>query len=345
MRPSRPLAGLGLLLLSLAASRPLEAAPRVSFELVTGNGFPLTAQRKWIDLFKNLPGTTVRIRGARGSETTTVEDVGTSRSPSYHVVGILLGDNRLRLLGGEFSANDRTKLAAWVKKLRAEGVEGLTAVRVAFGLTSDQLVAFHAQASRPIPFTTKDVRSGDVARQIVRQVAAPFEVSAAGRAAFGRNELVADELKGLSCGTALAATIRPLGLTWRPRRRDDGKTVLVIEEAGTAEESWPVGWPVKGTPYSTAPKLFENLKVEIRDTPLSEAIEAIQPRVELPFLFDHNSMARHQVDPAASKVDFPAKRASYKRILDTVMFQAGLSTELRLDEADRPFLWISTTKR
>lgn len=339
------LAGLTALSLTWAAGAPLQAAPRVSFELVTGNGFPLNASRKWVDLFKDFEGTNVRIRGARGNEQTTVENVGTDASPSYHVVGILIGDNRLHLLGGEFRPTDRAKLAEWIKKLRNEGIDGLTAVRVAFGLTSEQLVAFHEQVGQPLSFSTKDVRAGDVARRIVRDLRIPFDVSPAGRSAFARNEAVLDELNGITSGTALAATLRPLGLIWRPAKRDDGKVILSIQEAGESEVSWPIGWPIKDTPLATAPKLFDNLKVEIRDTPLAQAIDAIQPRIELPFLFDYNSMARHRVDPATSNVNYPPKRASYKRILDTVMFQAGLALELRMDEADKPFLWISTTKR
>ncbi len=339
------LASLTAVFLMLSAGAHLQAAPRVTFELVTGNGFPLNAARKWVDLFKNLESTSVRIRGAHGSEQTTVENVGTDALPSYHVVGILLGDNRLRLLGGNFAHTDRTKIAQWIKKLRSEGVDGLTAVRVAFGLTSEQLVAFHERVSRPLAFSTKGVRAGDVARQIVRDLQVPFDVSTVGRAAFARNEIISDDLNGITSGTALAATIRPLGLIWCPHKREDGKVILSIKEVRESDESWPIGWPIKGTPFSTAPKLFENVKVEIRDTSLSQAIEAIQPRVELPFLFDYNSMARHEVDTATKNVNFPSKRASYKRILDTVMFQAGLGTELRMDEAEKPFLWISTTKR
>ena len=339
------LAGLTAVFVMLSAHAQLHAAPRVTFDLVTGNGFPLNGARKWVGLFKNLDSTTVRIRAARGSETTTVENVGTEAFPVYHVVGILLGDNRLRLLGGEFSHTDRTKIAQWIKKLRSEGVEGLTAVRVAFGLTSKQLVMFHECVSQPLAFSTKGVRAGDAVRQIVQGLKVPFEVSTAGRAAFARNEAVSDELMGISSGTALAATLRPLGLIWRPSKREDGEVILSIKEASAADESWPIGWPIKGTPRIAAPKLFETLKVEIVDTPLSQAIEAIQPRVKIPFLFDYNSMARHQVDPATKKVNFPSRRASYKRILDNLLFQARLRTELRMDEAEKPFLWISTTKR
>jgi hypothetical protein len=339
------LASLTAVCLILSADAHLQAAPRVSFELVTGNGFPLNGAQKWVNLFKNIAGTSVRIRAARGSETTTVENIGTDAFPSYHVVGILLGDNRLRLLGGKFTHTDRAKIAQWIKKLRSEGVDGLTAVRVAFGLTSNQLVAFHERVSRPLAFSTKGERAGDVVRKIVRAIDVPFDVSTAGRAAFARNEVVSDELKGITSGTALAATLRPLGLIWRPFKREDGQVILSIKETGEGEDSWPIGWPIKGTPLSTAPKLFESLKVEILDTPLSVAIDAIQPRVKLPFLFDYNSMARHRIDPATKHVNYPSRRVSYKRILDNVMFQAGLGIELRMDEVENPFLWISSTRR
>lgn len=341
---SSTLVHLATLLIVMGTASHLEAAPRVSFELVTGNGFPLNASRKWIELFKDFDGTSLRIRGARGNEKTTVENVGTETSPSYHVVGFLLGDNRVRLLGGSFSSTDHTKISKWIEQLRAEGVDGLTAVRVAFGLTSEQLVDFHKRASRPVTFSTKGVRGGDIVRRIVRQLQVPFDVSSAGRAAFARNEVFSDELNGLSSGTALAATLRPLGLIWRPAKRGDGKVILAIKEVGVSEESWPVGWPITDTPFSVAPKLFESINVEIKDTSLSKAIDALQPRIDLPFLFDHNSMARQRVD-LEKPINFPPKRASHKRILDQVFFQAGLASELRIDEAEKPFLWISTTKR
>ena len=40
---------------------------------------------------------------------------------------------------------------------------------------------------------------------------------------------------------------------------------------------------------------------------------------------------------ARSKVNFPAKRSFYQRILDRVLYQAGLEAELRVDEAEQPF--------
>jgi hypothetical protein len=45
------------------------------------------------------------------------------------------------------------------------------------------------------------------------------------------------------------------------------------------------------------------------------------------------------------QADVPEKRMTYSQILNKVLLQARLKYELRVDEADKPFLWITTVKR
>ena len=338
----RPLLATALL---FVCGANVAAAPRVSFELVTEGGFPVGGQRKWINVLKDLDQTGIRIRAGRPGDKVEVTNLGTEASPSYHVVGILTSNNRLEVVGGRFSLNDRAKIAQWIKKLQQEGVDAFTGARAAFGLKPEELVAFHDALAKPIAFDTKDVRAGDVARKLVRGLPMQVTVSAEARRAFARDEAVLDELNGLSTGTALAATLRPLGLVMLPRKPPGGKVLLLICDVRQAEESWPVGWPPEASPRKAAPDLYEYLPVEIADIPLSEAIAAIDGRVKTPFLFDHNGMARLQIDPAAKNVNFPRKRVQYRRVLDQVLFQGGLKSEVRLDEAGGPFLWISPRAR
>ena len=93
------------------------------------------------------------------------------------------------------------------------------------------------------------------------------------------------------------------------------------------------------------PGLFKFLNVEIADTPLAEALEAIRGRLKVPLLLDHNSLARQKVDLQAIKSAYPKGNTFYGRILDQILFQAKLKYELRLDEADQPFLWVTTIRR
>jgi hypothetical protein len=64
----------------------------------------------------------------------------------------------------------------------------------------------------------------------------------------------------------------------------------------------------------------------------------------MPFLYDHNALARDRIELAQVRGNVPAGRTYYKRIVDRLLFQAKLKTDVRVDEAGKPFLWIMSTK-
>lgn len=331
-----------LLLLPAAEAR---GQTYVEFELITEPGFPITGAQEWTRVFGQFPGTSMKLRSGRGTERGSAENLGSEDQPRYRVVGVLTRRNRLRLPNApEYGPADKKRIQEWIDTLRQEGTIKERLSKVAFGLRNEELVAFHEQMAIPIDFATDGRRAGDVARQIVRELGVKVEVSTKARQAFARNEAVGDELRSLSRGTALAAVLRPLGAATAPKKVA-GEIKLVIADARELDEWWPIGWPPQQPPYKTAPTLFDYLEVEITDTPLKTALGAIQGRVKIPFLLDHNSLAREDIDPAASSVNFPKKRTMYKKIIDNTLFQALLRSELRTDDSGAPFLWITTAKR
>ena len=119
---------------------------------------------------------------------------------------------------------------------------------------------------------------------------------------------------------------------------------LQVTRIGKPEDAWPIGTRPKESPGELAPDLFKFINVEINDRPLSEALDAIEQRVKIPFLYDHNALARHEVD-LETHVDLPARKTFYKKIIDLLLFQVMLKSELRADESGAPFLWITSTKQ
>jgi hypothetical protein len=105
-----------------------------------------------------------------------------------------------------------------------------------------------------------------------------------------------------------------------------------------------VGWKPKDKPNNVLPDLFEFLNVEIADISVTEALTAIEGRLKVPFLFDHNSLAARGVDPAKVQAEVPSKRMTYSQIMHKVLTGAKLKYELRVDEADQPFVWITTIR-
>lgn len=327
---------------ALAPAALVAAEPRVNLEVATAPGFPATEIRKWSELLGKLGLGNVRIRSATGNDAPEIEVLGEEDSPTYRVVGIL-SDDKLLLPKGRFGLADKAKIEQWFTKLQQGGIEGVTVKPAAFGLLPTQLVTVHQALAEPVEFSTKNQPPRDVAKKIADGLSLKFITDTSGQRALATDDPVLDELQGISSGTALAAVFRPLGLVLVPEKSGSDLR-LRIADSRTAREHWPIGWPPKGNPQQTLPDLFKMLNVEIAATPLAEALPAIQERLKTPLLLDHNSLARQEIE-LTTKVDLPKINTYYDRILDRLLAQAKLKYELRVDEAEKPLLWITTIKQ
>jgi hypothetical protein len=319
------------------------SAQRVTLEVVTEPGFSAENAREWLPALEKAGFSSVRMRGGQSGDGAALQQNGSGASTSYQVTGVLTTSGRLHLPGGSFTLENRAGISRWIDKLKAGGEEGLTTKEGAFGLVPKQLVALHEGLAVKVNFTT----AGKTTREVVQGIAAlltmKLKVDPASRGAFA-DETVSDELLGLSAGTSLAAAVRPLGLVLVPVKEGNDLSLRIVDSQA-AQQVWPVGWPSKKSAKETLPDLFKFLNVEVEDTPLAESIEAIRSRLNVPLIIDQNSLARQKIDYATVKVTLPKTNTYYKGIIDKLLFQAKLKCEVRVDEADRPFLWITTIKQ
>ncbi|MCL4206091.1 MAG: hypothetical protein KJ000_26710 [Pirellulaceae bacterium] len=336
---------LALIVLASAVSSA-SAQPRVELELITEEGAPATIAHQWGAALSDLRLGNLRIRAGRPGDRVEIQQRGSGDSATYLVTGALTARSTLRLPGAEFRLGDKAGLSAWIAKLKEGGETRLNEREAAFGMTPTQLVAVHDALKVPVTFATKGQRSFDVLKRISATLRLSFLADTEARTAMGGDDPVLDELQGLSAGTAIAAVLRPLGLVMVPQKQSGGEVRLWITDVRRSQESWPVGWPSTSSPRETLPELFAFAKnVAIQDTPLDVALEAIGQRVKAPLLFDHNSLVRQRIDPATVNVTLDDGRTYYQRIIGRLLNQAGLTSELRVDDAGTPFLWITTLRR
>ncbi len=332
----------GLLMLC-CASLAAAAEPRVSFEIITRPGLPPTSAQQWYQALSGLGVAGLQIRSGSEADEMNVEQTGTPALPAFRVTGILAADNMLHVPGGKFGVRDAGKLKKWIADLGADGVEGVTAPRAAFGLTPSQLEQVYDDLRQPLGFSTLGMHADQAVTKIARKLRAAIKPQPGTAGELARVTL-ADEFKDLTCGTALAAIARPAGLVLVPRRAPGGPIEYQLVKPAKGQEAWPVGWPPKNRSADELPVMFEMLNVEISEIPVSEALDAIRGRLAVPLVFDRNAMALHGADPTTAPADVPAKRMSYSQVLNKILFQARLKYEVRVDEADKPFLWITTVK-
>lgn len=328
----------GVLVLGLTSHGRAEV--RVELEVVSEAPLVGTEAGVWSAFLTQAGFSSVRLRV--GQDSPALQKVGTAAAPVYRVIGVLTPQQQLVLPHGRFRRTDTAALARWLKTLREEGEEGLSTPPAAFGLLPRQLVEVHQALAVPVRQSTQGRPPREVGREIARTLSLPLISDPSVPPILEAGEPVRDELEGLAAGTALAALLRPLGLVLVPEK-EAGKVRLRIAAAGHAKEFWPVGWPPKDNPGQTLPELFKFLNVEIARTPLSEVVEAIRQRVQVRVLYDHLALARQQVD-LGTPVTLPKSHTFYARALDRALATARLKYELKVDEAGKPFLWITTMR-
>lgn len=320
------------------------AQKNVDLELVTEPGAPLATSQKWLAALGDLGVASLRIRAGRSGDRAEVTETGTKQSPSFTVTGLITKRDQLVVPGASFSMQQKGELKAWLAKLGTGKATEPKEETTAFGLNDEQLLAVHDALAGKVSFETKGQPVGDVARKILKELALTTDVDPEVRRVVDAGEVVHDDLKGVSYGTALAATLRPAGLVFAPVKISKTETRLRIADSRNLKESWPIGWPAQQGLSQTLPAMSKFINVEISDVVLADALTSIQGRVQAPFLFDHNGLARQQIDPATLKVSLPKGKTYYKAILDRLLAQAHLKCEVRVDEAEQPLVWISTVK-
>ena len=326
------------------ACRPAaaQAAGRVQLELVgDAQGAALVFQQ-WLQVLGAAGVNNVRIRSDQGTDKVGIETRGTPENPTYVVTGKVQSADELLLPSGRFRRGDVARLARWLDDLGKYGPSGPKQEETVLGLDAAQFQQLHEDLARPVDFSTQGMLRSEVVRKIAGRLSLPVEIEPQAAAALGQDK-IAEDLTGLSCGCALAYVLRPVGLCLVPRRGSGGPSSTVTESR-PGLKIWPVGWELKGNQREILPAMMEFHNVNIDGVPVTTALEAFGKLLKTPVLIDHNALARHGIDPAKAKVSHPSARTMYGKALQRILFQAGLKSEVRLDEADKPFLWVSTIK-
>jgi hypothetical protein len=330
-------------------------APPIELELATERGLQITAPQEWLQLLAGIGIHQVDIRGSHSGDEPHIESRGGARAAGFHVVGILTSGNQLRLPGGTFSRSDRTQIKDYFARLSADGADAATSPRIRFGLTEKELTAVLADLAQPIDFETKGLSPRSAIDRLHTKCSFKFAIDADAQKLLRTASPIVDDFKGVAAGTGSAIILRNAGMLFRPEKNRGEPTVYrVVVARGSAisqktlgkmsakdMQYWPIGWEPGKSPGEVAPSLFESLNAEIDGYSLSEALAAIGPRLKLPMLLDRAALKANRIEPTKLQVRLARTRTSYKRVIDRILSQARLGSEVRVDEAGVPFLWIT----
>lgn len=314
----------------------------VSLTIVTERGVPATSQRDWLEMVTAAGADDVRLRAHQPGDKPSLDESGTNDRPRYQLVGVLDGRGQLLLPGGSFGIRSRAELRDYLERLSADGAEGVTADRGAFGLTRGQTTLMHDDLVLPLDTKTTGLALVDVIKAADKVTKLDFRMDDAAWRLVNDAAPIEAEFNELTIGSALAMMLKREGLVLIPtKQRGEAVVHRVARAQDVKGETWPIGWKPNRSRGELAPALSQRINAEIEGYSLSEAMDSIAPRMALPVYWDHATMAAKKIDPQQVQVKLPRQNTPLGRVVDRLLFQARLRGDLRVDEAGTPFYWIS----
>jgi hypothetical protein len=330
-----------LLALLLLAGTAAAATPagRVELEIVgEAQMGAAMAFQEWSQALSRAGIQNFRLRSAQENDKPSIDVRGTEQSPTYVVTAIITARDEIVVPGVRFRRSELRRLAEWIDDLAKRGPPDKREPTAAFGLTLKQFEKVHDDLAKPVGFSTKGMSRADAVAKIGGQLGFPLRVEGK----IPGDDKIEEELSELSCGTALACIVRPAGFAMTPHEAGES-LAYTVAKAKLDQEVWPIGWPPK-SPQQTLPALYEFHNVNVQGVTATKVLEVIGKQLKAPVLMDHNALARHGIEPDKAAVSHPQMRTNYSMALRKMLFKAGLKFEVRVDEADKPFLWISSVK-
>lgn len=307
---------------------------------------PIGTNHKWLQALAEVGADRVVSETSRKTKP-SFEEYGSGAIKTLAVVGIVK-NGKLHLPGGKFSIGQTTAIRNHLQKLRDDGAEVTIAEKVAFGLTAPQLISVHDGLGKKIGSSTVGQKANSLANSILKSSGYPISMDRATKAALANDESIMQaELEGLSLGTALAITLRKMGLVFEPNRPQGKGIQLIVRAANEKTENWPVGWPISEQIKQAAPKYFVRVPIRAENTPILQVLGGIENRMDFPFIYDDARIAASDINLEATLVTYiKAKKSSYSMVVDKVLRQCKpkLKSDLRIDEVGKRFLWITTIR-
>lgn len=321
---------------------PLAQETDMQLELAVDPRLPPLTQHEWARELARLGITGVRIRMAFPTDQPRVETIQTEPITRYRVLGVVDHTNQLLLPGARFSIRQLNGLVNWLDELRRDGPPSERPKPVAFGLDVVQFQLLKQQLAAPVTFSLKGQTVAQAVGRLAEQLATPVTWEPRTRERLSQDP-VNEELQGLALGTSLAYLLRYDGLILLPRRESTGIRLLITRGSPNLA-GWPVGWTPEEGETTVLPRLLESLTVNIENVSIKVVLSSLESRLGVVSLFDHPALARFGIDLEKTSIKIPQAKTTYSQILRRSLFQAGLKGEVRLDDADRPFIWITTLR-
>ncbi|RLT01798.1 MAG: hypothetical protein DWI21_18100 [Planctomycetota bacterium] len=288
-------------------------------------------------------------RQAIAGDKAEVKEKQLGRLRRVTVVAVLDRNGKIVCHDRAFTLAEADKLAEWIRELKTYGAQGAPQGKPLFGLDDRQFVGVMRELSVSVEIDTEGLSLEAALAKLPLPEKHPLRMTPeAQRAArnLDADKKLRTDARGLSVGTALAATLGEFGLSFKPLRTPEGKIELSVSPREAGQDAWPIGWPLdpEKPQGQLVPALFKTVPVALEDVPLTDVLTAASQASEVPLLIDHYAIERAEIDLSELKVTVPNRKTTWGLLLRQVTFPHKLGRRIVADDAGKSFVLITTLK-
>lgn len=301
--------------------------------------------QEWGRVFQQL-GYSVKFREPRGGENPRIEDQDRDDILSTRVVAAMAADGTIRVGKQKFDTEMTQPLVLALEEIRKHGAKGPPDSSPTWGLTDDQFKDVVQLLAAPVEKPV-ELQSSILA---IESIGLPANMKmkftdAARETALGRKPVMALEtidLQGFTKGSAIAIVLSQYGLGFRPRYVAAGHFDIEIDRGNESSNLWPIGWKPEQSFSEILPAYFRAIPLDVEDVNINALVGAISEKMAVPYFSSAYALKAKGLDINALKYTRKNDRISPARLLTAVGDKMDLGFDVRVDEAGKMFLWVTT---
>jgi hypothetical protein len=323
---------------------PLRRTLEVEVLIQSQPSYRINAQ-EWGRVFQQL-GYSVKFREPRGGESPRIEDQDRDDILSTRVVAAMTAEGSIRIGTQKFDTETTQPLIQALEEIRKHGANGPPDSSPTWGLTDDQFKEVVQLLATPVE-NPVELQSSVLA---IESIGLPASMKmkftdAAREQTQGKrtsSALEKIELQGFTKGSAIAIVLSQYGLGFRPRYIAPGRFDIEIDRGDESSNMWPVGWKPEQSFSEILPAYFRAIPLDVEDVNINALVGAISEKIVVPHFSSAHALKVKGLDIEALKYTRKNDRISPARLLTAIGDKMHLGFDIRVDEAGKMFLWITT---
>jgi len=301
--------------------------------------------QEWGRVFQEL-GYSVRFRAPRAGEAPRVEDLDRDDFLATRVVAAMAADGSIRIGKQKFDIESTKLLTQALADIQRHGAKGPPNSNPTWGLTDEQFKEVTQLLGVPVE-NPVELQSSILAVEsagLPANMRIKFTDAARQQALALRPESAPDaiELQGFTKGSAIAIVLAQYGLGFRPRYVAPGQYDMEIDLGNESNNLWPIGWKPVQSFSEILPSYFRAIPLDVEDVEVSALVGAISEKIGVAHFSSAYELAAKGLDINTLRYTRKDDRISPARLLTAVGDKLELGFDVRVDEAGKMFLWVTT---